>query len=87
MTLHTVSTAVLADHWHGPGAWWPIIPILWLAVISTLVTLFVVGRRRRDRESGQRAGERRLAERYAAGEIDEREYTQRLGVLRSASGA
>ena len=87
MTLQTVSNAVLADHWHGPGAWWPIFPILWLALISTLVTLFVVGRRRRDRESGQRAGERRLAERYASGEIDDQEYNRRLGVLRGARGA
>ena len=87
MTLPTVPTTVLADHWDGPGAWWPIIPILWLAVLGTLVTLFVVGRRRRDRQSGQRAGERRLAERYASGEIDDQEYNRRLGVLRGASGA
>jgi putative membrane protein len=87
MTLQTLFTTVLADHWNGPGAWWPIFPILWFLVFGTLVTLFVVGRRRRDRQSGQRAGERRLAERYAAGEIDEDEYHRRLGVLRSASGA
>jgi putative membrane protein len=87
MTLQTLSTPVLADHWHGPGAWWPIFPIMWFLMIGTLVTLFVVGRRRRDRQSGQRAGERRLAERYAAGEIDDDEYHRRLGVLRSAGGA
>ena len=87
MILHTTSAAVLADHWDGPGAWWPIFPLLWLAIVGTLVTLFVLGRRRRDRFSGQRAGERRLAERYAAGEIDDQEYSRRLGVLRSGSGA
>jgi putative membrane protein len=92
MTLHTISTTalsntVLADHWDGPGAWWPVFPLLWLAIVGTLVTLFVLGRRRRDHFSGQRAGERRLAERYAAGEIDDQEYSRRLGVLRGASGA
>jgi putative membrane protein len=87
MTLHTISTTVLADHWDGPGAWWPIFPLLWLAIVGTFVTLFVLGRRRRDRFSGQRAGERRLAERYAAGEIDDQEFSRRLGVLRGASGA
>ncbi len=87
MTLHTISTTVLADHWHGPGAWWPIFPLLWLLVLGTLVTLFVVGRRRRDRFSGQRAGERKLAERYADGEIDDQEYARRLGVLRGTGSA
>jgi putative membrane protein len=32
--------------------------------------------------SGQRAGEARLAERFAAGEIDEQEYERRLATLR-----
>lgn len=57
------------------------------AVVGTVITLFVVTARRRARLSGQRAGERRLAERYAAGEIDDAEYGRRLGVLRSTNGS
>ena len=66
----------------GPGPWWPIFPILWFLVIATVITLIVLGARRRERLSGVRAGERRLAERYAAGEIDEAEYTSRRAFLR-----
>jgi putative membrane protein len=74
-----MSALILANgHWNGPGAWWPIFPLLWLAL---LVTLFVVIGRRWQR-SGSSAGESRLAERYAAGEIDAAEYRDRLAVLR-----
>ena len=32
------SQILLADHnWDGPGAWWPIFPILWLLVVATIV--------------------------------------------------
>jgi putative membrane protein len=90
MTLDTIqavqSAAVAtADHWHGPGVWWPIIPLLWLVVIGTVITFFAVNGRRRMRAwntTGQRAGESRLAERYASGEIDDDEYARRLAVLR-----
>jgi putative membrane protein len=82
-TIQTVQTAVLAhDQWHGPGAWWPIFPLLWLLFFATVVTLFVTRGRRRAQTCGPRAGERALAERYAAGEIDDAEYARRLGVLR-----
>jgi putative membrane protein len=69
---------VAHDHWNGPGVWWPIFPLLWLAL---LLTLFVVIGRRWQR-NGATAGESRLAERYAAGEIDATEYHDRLSVLR-----
>jgi len=72
-----------ADHWDGPGAWWPIFPILWFLLIAGAITAFVIAGRRRAQFSGQRAGERRLAERYAAGEIDEEEYAARRAFLRS----
>jgi putative membrane protein len=88
MTIDTIQTVVLAgENWDGPGAWWPIFPFIWLLVIGTIVTVFVVTGRRRARMSGQRAGERALAERYAAGEIDDTEYARRLGVLRSTNSA
>ncbi|HET9944139.1 MAG TPA: SHOCT domain-containing protein [Actinomycetes bacterium] len=86
-TIQTIQTAVIAhDLWNGPGAWWPIIPLLWLLFFATVVTLFVTRGRRRAQLCGPRAGERALAERYAAGEIDDAEYARRLGVLRSTDG-
>ena len=77
-----VSSALLAsDGWDGPGAWWPVFPLLWLLVVVGIVTTFVLVSRRRSRRGGARAGESRLAERFAAGEIDEDEYRERLAVL------
>lgn len=85
-TIQTVQTAVLAhDQWDGPGAWWPVIPLLWLLSFATVVTLFVTLGRRRARMCGPLSGERALAERYAAGEIDDAEYARRLGVLRGTN--
>lgn len=77
-----LSVAMLADdHWDGPGPWWPIFPLLWFAlVITAFVVLARFGRRRWER-GGSYAGESRLAERYAAGEIDESEYRERRAVL------
>jgi putative membrane protein len=85
--LTTLTTALATnDHWDGPGPWWPLFPILWLLfVIAIIATFGFLGRRRWGRYhtlSGQRAGEARLAERYAAGEIDEQEYAARLATLR-----
>ena len=71
--------------WHdggGPPAFWPIFPILWFLVIVGIITAIVVFSRRRATEGPRRAGEARLAERYAAGEIDETEYRARRDVLR-----
>jgi putative membrane protein len=77
------SAQVLADrHWDGPGAWWPIFPILWILVIAGVVTTLVITGRRRHESAGPRAGEARLAERFASGEITEQEYRERLGVLK-----
>ena len=59
---------------------------LWLLlVVSVIATFAYVGRRRwrqLNAQAGQRAGEARLAERFAAGEIEEREYEQRLATLK-----
>ena len=83
----TTFTAVLADdHWHGPGPWWPLFPFLWLLlIVGIFVSLRFFGFRRWRHYQGQagaRAGEARLAERYAAGEIDEQEYERRLATLK-----
>lgn len=72
--------------WAGgpPFPFW-IFPILWLVVIAGIALLVVFGRRRRDRQVGHVAGEQVLAERYAAGDIDEAEYRARRAVLREKS--
>lgn len=65
----------------GP-AWWPLFPILWfLLVVAVLVTVARGGWWRHRFEPG-RTAQARLAERYAAGEIDESEYRARLAVLK-----
>ena len=86
--MATTLAAALADNphpWNGPGPWWPVFPLLWLLfVIALFVAFGYLGRRRWGRfhaQAGQRAGESRLAERYAAGEIDEQEYERRLATL------
>ena len=77
-----LSTQLLAHNtWDGPGPWWPLIPLFWIAfIIVVFAFLGRFGRRRWYR--GSYAGESRLAERYAAGEINEAEYRERLAVLR-----
>jgi putative membrane protein len=78
-----LSTTLLAnhDHWDGPGPWWPLIPLFWFAFIFFAFAVFGrFGRRRWYR--GSYSGESKLAERFAAGEIDEAEYRERLSVLR-----
>lgn len=86
-----LAAAAANDHWDGPGPWWPIFPLLWfLFVIALFMTFGFFGRRRWARMhalSGQRAGEARLAERYAAGEIDEQEYERRLSTLKRLGSA
>jgi putative membrane protein len=71
------------DHWDGPGAWWPVFPLLWFLVVAGIVTAVVVTGRRRARFGGVRSGEARLAERFADGEITEQEYRERLAVLKA----
>lgn len=85
----TNSSRLLADHYHGPGPWWPIFPIMWFLLILTfaiVITRFGWWRRNRycdeqRRVEPVRSGKARLAERFAAGEIDEHEYRSRLAVL------
>ena len=78
------TTSVAVGPWGGddPPAFWPIFPIAWfLVLVSAAVVGFLLFRRNRA-EAPRRAGEARLAEKYAAGEIDAEEYRARLGVLR-----
>lgn len=68
---------------YGPPPWWPIFPLLWLLVITAIVVIAIrIGRRRGGCGYGRaRGGLDHLAERYAAGEIDETEYRNRRSVL------
>jgi putative membrane protein len=86
------STVTLADRHDGPG-WWPLIPLFWFTAF--ILFFFVAARlgwwgRRRgcfdDRwHDASREGKTRLADRFAAGDIDEQEYRSRLAVLEETS--
>jgi putative membrane protein len=77
------TATVYADRWDGDRPdWWPVFPILWfLIIVGSIVAAFLYHRRKGE-AAGSRAGEVVLAQRYAAGEIDEEEYTAKLAVLR-----
>lgn len=75
----------------GWGGWWfPLIPLLffgfWIFLILVVVRPWVWRRRGFGPQagSGPEAAEAVLAERYARGEIDEREYRARLETLRAS---
>ena len=91
MTTLLTAAVTTNEHWNGPGPWWPIFPLLWLLfIVAIFATFGFFGRRRWGRMhamAGQRAGEARLAERYAAGEIDEAEYERRLATLQRLGSA
>lgn len=81
--LVTLADATLAENWHGDRPdFWFIFPILWFLIIATAIFFAVRAVRNHGARTGQRAGEARLAERFAAGEIDEEEYAARREVLR-----
>ena len=83
ITTLATTAALTADRWHGdrPDFWW-IFPILWFLIIAGAIVAAVTVVRRNREVAGPRAGEAVLAQRYAAGEIDDEEYTARLAVLR-----
>lgn len=88
MTIEAIptlaATAATAGHWDGDGppAFWPIFPILWLLFLAAIATAAIIVVRRNRAQAPRRAGEARLAERFAAGEIDDEEYRARRAVLR-----
>ena len=64
------------DHW---VPFFPLIPLLFIGLWILVFATF----RRRWRHHPQQSGESVLAERYARGEIDDREYRERRTTLRS----
>jgi len=80
-TLMTIATHTGPGYHDGPGAWWPIFPIFWLLVFIAVIAFFATMRRRHWHDHGPSTGRSRLAERFAAGEIDEDEYRSRRAVL------
>lgn len=89
-------SAVAFHPWHGGGFWFFLIPLFWILLIVALFAIF--GRRRWRHHgpygfgphawhAGQAAGsaESVLAQRYANGDIDEKEYRARLEVLRATA--
>jgi len=87
------SAAHGAGYWgHGPGWWFLLIPLFWIALFAVLFAVFGRRWRRSAMQGGYgphghvdpgRQAEATLAERYAQGDIDEVEYRKRLEVLRA----
>ena len=67
---------------HGPPFPFLLVPLTFWLVLVGLVVWFVLSRRRHEGDSGLRAGEQVLAQRYAGGDIDEEDYRARRAVLR-----
>ena len=71
--------------WHGDWSWWG---WLWMSVTmlafwGLVIGAIVVALRHPAGGDSRRSAEGVLAERFAAGEIDEDEYRRRLEVLRT----
>jgi putative membrane protein len=71
------ATTALGDNRDG---WWPLWPLLWLAVIVAVVW-FLSRKWREPRSGGLDRAKEILAERYAQGELSSEEYRQRLAEL------
>ena len=96
-TLAAAATTPCTVAWAGPGFgfgwWWIFIPLFWIALFALIFGL--AGRRWRRAaragygpggwgpNAGIRSAEQTLAQRYANGDIDEKEYRARLEVLRA----
>jgi len=74
--------------WDYGFGWWgfPFFPFLWILFWVVVIYFFFGHRRRWDRyhhdAPSDKSAEEVLADRFARGEIDEKEYEKRLEVLR-----
>jgi len=88
-TPHLAAVGPFGPGWGagGPGWGFPLlgllVPLFWIAVIVTLALVFGRRFRRARLESAGALAEQTLGQRYANGDIDEREYRARLDVLRA----
>ncbi len=82
MLTQILTSAQTAPYCGAGPAWWPLFPILWFLFVAVVVVTVVRGGWWRHRFEPGRSAQARLAERYAAGEIDESEYRKRLAVLK-----
>jgi putative membrane protein len=86
MLTQILTSAPTAPFCGAGPAWWPLFPILWFLLVAMFVAMVIVTVARggwwRHRLEPGRSAQARLAERYAAGEIDESEYRERLAVLK-----
>lgn len=77
-----MNLALLAEHgsraWRDGGPPWPVFLLLFLVVVGGLITAAVLWTRRAKHPASATAI---LAERYARGEIDDDEYSQRFAHL------
>jgi putative membrane protein len=71
------ATILLGEHRDG---WWPLWPLLWLAVLVGVVW-FLSRQWRKPRGGGLDRAREILAERFARGELSSEEYRQRLAEL------
>ena len=95
-TSLALAAAAVHPFGHGFGFLFFLIPLFWILLIVALFAIF--GRRRRAmwaayghgyghpwaQAHAARSAESTLAERYAQGDIDEKEYRARLEVLRAS---
>ena len=96
--LSSLAALAPAFHGGAPFIWpfFIIGPIFWFIIVVVIIILIATGRRRRMARwgawghggfgswgSASRGAESTLAERFAQGDIDEKEYRARLEVLRA----
>jgi putative membrane protein len=79
------------DHMGGWGSgwggafFWPMHLLGWVFAVAVIVILFRLvsgGRRDRERDRGEDKSVAILRERFARGEIDQREFDERMAVLK-----
>ena len=87
LELFTLATSALplADHDWDPGPWIVFVPLLWIAVIATVVWLFCGrGRRGWGPPRGGPSATEVLDRRFAEGEISAEEYRDRRNTMAAA---